>query len=296
VTAHIAAQRTEHKVPVATSCRALGVPESWFYRHHNAEPTPAAKRRAELDVAVAEVFAAHDGEYGSPRIHAELIERSEWARLDVKSVAVSMSRQGLVAKAKRVRRSLTRPDKTAYKFPNLLNRQFNPAAANVAWVGDITEIKTWEGKLYLATVIDLYSRRLIGFAIAEHCRAPLVCDALKMAIAARGGKANIGGVIMHTDRGSQYTSDAFTGLCRRQGITQSMSRAGSCLDNAVAESFFATLKTEVVYRTVLATRAGARRRITTWIDRYNRIRRHSHCGLKAPITYEKLTTPAATAA
>ncbi len=203
MTAHIAAQRTEHKVPVATSCRALGVSESWFYRHHNAEPTPAAQRRAELDVAVAEVFAAHDGEYGSPRIHAELIERSEWARLDVKSVAVSMSRQGLVAKAKRVRRSLTRPDKTAYKFPNLLNRQFNPAAANVAWVGDITEIKTWEGKLYLATVIDLYSRRLIGFAIAEHCRAPLVCDALKMAIAARGGKANIGGVIMHTDRGSQ---------------------------------------------------------------------------------------------
>ena len=296
MTAHIAAQRTDHQVPVATSCRALGVSESWFYRHHNAEPTPAAQRRVELDAAVAEVFAAHDGEYGSPRIHAELIERPEWVRLDVKSVAASMRRQGLVAKAKRVRRSLTRPDKQAYKFPNLLNRQFNPAAPNVAWVGDITEIKTWQGKLYLATVIDLYSRRLIGFAIAEHCRAPLVCDALKMAIAARGGPDHIAGVIMHTDRGSQYTSDAFTSLCRRHGITQSMSRAGSCLDNAVAESFFATLKTEVVYRTVLATKAGARRRIITWIDRYNRIRRHSHCGLKAPVVYETLTTPAAHAA
>lgn len=296
MTAHIAAQRTDHQIPVATSCRALDVSPSWFYKHHDAEPTPAQQRRSRLDAAVAEVFALHDGEYGSPRVHAELIERLDWARLDVKSVAASMSRQGLVAKAKRVRRSLTRPDKTAFKFPNLLNRKFNPTAPNVAWVGDITEIKTWEGKLYLATVIDLYSRRLIGFAIADHCKAPLVCDALKMAIAARGGTKNIVGVIMHTDRGSQYTSDAFTALCRRHQITQSMSRAGSCLDNAVAESFFATLKTEVVYRTVLATKASARRRLVSWIDRYNRVRRHSHCGLQAPIDYETLTTPAASAA
>ncbi len=245
---------------------------------------------------MGEVFAANDGEYGSPRVHAELVERPEWARLNVKSVAVSMQRQGLVAKAKRVRRCLTRADKAAFKYPNLLNRQFNPARPNIAWAGDITEIKTWEGKLYLATVIDLYSRRLIGFAIADHCRAPLVCDALKMAIAARGGKERIVGVMFHSNRGSQYTADDFVKLCREQGITQSMSRAGSCLDNAVAESFFATLKTEVVYRTVLATRALARRRITTWIDRYNRTRRHSHCGLQAPIAYETLTTPAATAA
>lgn len=162
-----------------------------------------------------------------------------------------MRRQGLVAKAKRVRRSLTRPDKAAFKFANLLNRRFDPAAPNAAWVGDITEIVTWEGKLYLATVIDLYSRRLLGFAIADNCKTPLVCDALKMAIVTRGGKDRIAGVIMHTDRGSQYTSDAFTGLCRDQKISQSMSRAGSCLDNAVAESFFATLKTKVIYRTVL---------------------------------------------
>lgn len=296
MTAHIVTQRTKHKIPYATSCRALGVSESWFYKPLGAEPTVTAQRRAGLDAAVVEVFAAHDGEYGSPRVHAELIERPEWARLDVKSVARSMRRQGLVAKARRVRRSLTRPDKAAYKFPDRLNRQFNPPAPNVAWVGDITEIKTWEGKLYLATVIDLYSRRLIGFAIADHCRAPLVCDALKMAIAARGGKDKIAGVIMHTDRGSQYTSDAFTALCRSQKITQSMSRAGSCLDNAVAESFFATLKTEVIYRTVLATRSQARRRIITWIDRYNRVRRHSHCGLQAPITHETLPTPAAAAA
>lgn len=296
MTAHIAAQRADYKVPVATSCRALGVSVSWFYRHYHAEPTPTARRRANLDTAVAEVFAAHDGEYGSPRVHAELIDRVEWARLDVKSVAASMARQGLVAKAKRVRRSLTRPDKAAPKFDNRLGRDFNPPAVNMAWCGDITEISTWEGKLYLATVIDLYSRRLLGFAIAEHCKATLVCDALKMAVAARGGKHNIAGVTMHTDRGSQYTADAFTNLCRSQQITQSMSRAGSCLDNAVAESFFATIKTEVVYRTVLPSRALARRRITTWIDRYNRVRRHTHCGLKAPAVYETLTPPVAAAA
>lgn len=294
--AHIVAQRTEHKIPYAVSCRALEVSESWFYKHRKAEPAPAVQRRLELDAAVAEVFDAHDGEYGSPRVHAELIERLEWRRLNVKSVAESMRRQHLVAKAPRIRHCLTRPDKEAYKFENLLNRQFSPDAVNVAWVGDITEIKTWEGKLYLATVIDLYSRRLIGFAIADNCRAPLVCDALKMAIATRGGTANITGVIMHTDRGSQYTSHAFTKLCARQKITQSMSRAGSCLDNAVAESFFATLKTEVIYRTVLATRSQARRRVTTWIDRYNRIRRHCHYGLQPPITHETLSTPAATAA
>jgi len=295
VTAHIAAQRTDHQVPVATSCRALGVSPSWFYKHHHAAPTVTARRRAELDAAVAAVFAAHDGEYGSPRVHAELIERPEWARLNVKSVAASMRRQSLVAKARRVRRCLTRPDKAAPKFENLLKRDFDPPAPNVAWCGDITEIATWEGKLYLATVIDLYSRRLLGFAIATHCRAPLVWDALTMAIAARGGKSNIAGVIMHTDRGSQYTSTSFVELCRSQGVTQSMSRAGSCLDNAVAESFFATLKTEVVYRTVLATRDLARRRIVAWTDRYNRTRRHSHCGLQAPITYETLTTVAAAA-
>ena len=153
---------------------------------------------------------------------------------------------------------------------------------------------TWEGKLYLATVIDLWSRRLLGFAIGEHCRASLVCDALKMAIAVRGG--HVAGVMMHTDRGSQYTAHSFVELCRRHRIVQSMSRAGSCHDNAAAESWFATLKTELVYRIALPTKVFARRRVIAWIDRYNRTRRHSHCGLKSPLTYEKLHTPAAEAA
>ena len=292
--AAIVACRTELGIPYAVSCRALDMSQSWFYKHKDRPPTPTLARRAALDTAIEAVFRAQDGEYGSPRVHAELIEGDEFAALSVNTVAKRMHHKGLRAKKRPVRRSLTRPDPAAPKFANLLQRRFNPPAANVSWCGDITEIVTWEGKLYLATVIDLWSRRLIGFAIAEHCKASLVTDALRMAIAMRGGY--VAGVVMHTDRGSQYTSHAFVGLCAKHSITQSMSRAGSCHDNAAAESWFATLKTELVYRIALQTKAFARQRIITWIDRYNRDRRHSHCNLKSPITYEKLHTPAAEAA
>lgn len=287
MTAHIETQRTDDQIPIAVSCRALGLSESWFYKHRGRPPTPTRQRRDALDAAIVEVFGANDGEYGSPRVHAELIERAEWQALSVNTVAERMQSLGLVAKKTRRRRSLTRPDPHAPKFENLVKRRFNPSAPNRIWCGDITEIKTWEGKLYLATVIDLYSRRLIGFAIAEHCKASLVCDALKMAIATRSG--DVAGVIMHTDRGSQYTAHTFVELCREHRIVQSMSRSGSCLDNAAAESFFATLKTELVYRIVLATKASARQRLIRWLDRYNRTRRHSHCGWRAPIAYEKIT-------
>ena len=286
--------RTELKIPYAVSCRALDMSQSWFYKHKDRTPTATVARRAALDVAIEAVFGEQDGEYGSPRVHAELIEHPEFEALSVNTVAKRMRHKGLRAKKRPVRRSLTRPDPAAPKFANLLQRRFNPPAANVSWCGDITEIVTWEGKLYLATVIDLWSRRLIGFAIAEHCKASLVTDALRMAIAMRGGY--VAGVVMHTDRGSQYTSHAFVGLCAKHSITQSMSRAGSCHDNAAAESWFATLKTELVYRIALQTKAFARQRIITWIDRYNRDRRHSHCNLKSPITYEKLHTQAAKAA
>lgn len=169
--AEIVACRTELKIPYAVSCRALDVSESWFYKHRDRPPTEMVCRRRKLDVAIETVFADQDGEYGSPRVHAELIERPEFAQLSVNTVAKRMRCHGLRAKKRPLRRSLTRPDKHAPKFENLLQRQFNPPAANVAWCGDITEISTWEGKLYLATVIDLWSRRLIGFAIAEHCKA-----------------------------------------------------------------------------------------------------------------------------
>ena len=292
--AAIVSCRTELKIPYAVSCRALEVSQSWFFKHKDRPPTAMVLRRGALDNVIEEVFREQDGGYGSPRVHAELVERPEFSELSVNTVAKRMRHKGLRAKTKPVRRSLTRPDPAAPKFANLLQRRFNPPAANLSWCGDITEIVTWEGKLYLATVIDLWSRRLIGFAIAEHCKASLVADALRMAIATRGGY--VAGVVMHTDRGSQYTSRAFVDLCAKHSITQSMSRAGSCHDNAAAESWFATLKTELVYRIALQTKAFARRRIITWIDRYNRDRRHSHCNLKSPITYEKLHTQAADAA
>jgi len=294
VIAAIVACRTDLKIPCAVSCRALDVSESWFYKHKDRPPTATVARRAALDTAIEVVFREQDGEYGSPRVHAELVEHPAFEALSVNTVARRMRHKGLWAKKKPVRRSLTRPDAHAPKFANLLQRRFDPPAPNVSWCGDITEIVTWEGKLYLATVIDLWSRRVIGFAIAEHCKASLVTDALKMAIATRGG--HVVGVVMHTDRGSQYTSHAFVGLCTKHRITQSMSRAGSCHDNAPAESWFATLKTELVYRIALTTKAFARRRIITWIDRYNRDRRHSHCNLKSPLTYEKIHTQAADAA
>ena len=199
--AGIVACRTELKTPYAVSCRALGVSQSWFYKHKDRAPTATTARRAALDTAIEAVFRQQDGEYGSPRVHAELLEQPEFSELSVNTVAERMRHQGLRAKAKPVRRSLTRPDPAAPKFANLLQRRFNPPAPNVAWCGDITEIVTWEAKLYLATVIDLWSRRLIGFAIAENCKASLVTDALRMAIATRGG--DVAGVVMHTDRGSQ---------------------------------------------------------------------------------------------
>jgi putative transposase len=235
VIASIVACRTELRIPIAVACRALDVSESWFYKHRDRPPTASAVRRAELDTAIVEVFASEDGEYGSPRVHAELVERAQFAKLSVNTVAKRMRDKGLRAKVKPVRRSLTRPDVAAPKFENLLNRQFNPAGPNMAWCGDITEIVTWEGKLYLATVIDLWSRRLIGFAIAEHCKATLVCDALRMAIAQRGG--NVAGVMMHTDRGSQgelnRSSQHFTMMEVRGSATTAVGRQGASTGNAV---------------------------------------------------------------
>ena len=294
--AEIETCRTEHGIPVAVACRALDVSVSWFYKHRSGDVSPRQQRRDELDIVIEKVFTEQAGDYGSPRIHAELVDVHGYEHLSVNTVAERMRAKGLKAKKRRRGRSLTKPDPAAPKYPNLLKRNFKPAAMNVSWVGDITEIETWEGKLYLATVIDLWSRRLIGFALDDNCKAPLVCDALRMAIAARGGRDVIRGVIMHTDRGSQYTSGTFTKLCAQNNITQSMSRSGCCLDNAAAESFFASFKTELVYRSVLATKAIARREIVAWLDRYNRVRRHSHCALQAPMTYEKLNTPAALAA
>lgn len=285
VASHIASQRAEYGVPVAVSCRALGVSESWFYKWHGRPPTARAQRRAALDAAVREAFDKSGGTYGSPRVWADL--RDDGWRISVKTVAVSMRRQGLVARQKRRRKNLTRPDKGAVPFPDLLGRDFSADAPDTKWVGDMTEIPTLEGKLYLATVEDLFSRAVPGFAMSEHPDADLACAAIRAACAFRGG--NVTGVIFHTDRGSTYTAHDFTRLCRRLKIVQSMGRVGSCFDNAAAESFFSTLEWEVLSRNTFTTKTEARLAIATWIyDTYNRRRRHSSAGMLPPITYEQM--------
>jgi putative transposase len=285
--AFIAGQKTSYHVPYAVSCRALGVSESWFHKWHDRPLTPAERRRGQVDAAVKAAFEASKGTYGSPRIHAEL--RAAGWRVSEKTVAQSMARQHLAGRARKRRKGLTRPDKRKRPFGDLVNRDFTAPAPDVKWCGDITEIPTDEGKLYLATALDLFSRRLVGYATSAHPDAVLAGQAIKMAVAARGG--NVAGVIFHTDRGSTYTADDFTGLCAKLKITQSMGRVGSCFDNAAAESFFSTLEWEVLSRHHFSTRAEAREVITRWVcDFYNKARLHSSCGMKSPIDYENSAT------
>ncbi len=285
--AFIADQRTSHQVPHAVACRALAVSESWFYKwqHRQHRPTPTERRRAELDAAVAEAFEQSQGLHGSPRILIDL-RAAGWTASE-KSVAKSMARQGLVARPKKRRKNLTRPDKRAVPFPDLVKRDFTAPAPNVTWVGDMTEIPTDEGKFYLSTAIDLFSRRLLGYATGCHPDAELAGETIKMAVTTRGGKERVTGVIFHSDRGSTYTAHTFTTLCDKLGIRQSMGRTGSCFDNAAAESFFSTLEHEVLSRHHFKTRDEAQQTIVKWVvDFYNRRRHHSSCGMQSPIDYE----------
>ncbi|MEO7572375.1 MAG: IS3 family transposase [Acidimicrobiales bacterium] len=191
-----------------------------------------------------------------------------------------------MARLTRRRRGLTRPDKAAKPLPDLVRRNFTAPAVNVVWCGDLTEIPTAEGKLYLATVEDLGSRRLPGFALSEHHDAAVAVAAIRMAAAVRGG--NVRGVVFHSDKGSEYTAGDFAEVCARLGITQSMGRVGSALDNAAAESFNSTLEWELLSRRSFATKDQARQEVATWIDRYNTTRRHSTCEMRSPIQFEAI--------
>ncbi len=213
-----------------------------------------------------------------------------------------MRRQGLVARRIRRRNGLTRQDKTAPKFPDLLRRDFTAQRPNAKWVGDITEIPTGlDGrgpKLYLATVIDLYSRRLLGAATSLHPDAELAGAAITMALAVRGGRDAVNGknedqrVIFHTDRGSTYTANTFTTLCRQLGILQSMGRVGSCFDNAAAEAFFSSLEWEILPRHTFTDTRQAQAVVLDWCyGFYNHHRRHSTIGMMSPINYENTAAP-----
>jgi len=198
-----------------------------------------------------------------------------------------MARQGLQGRfPKRRRRCLTRPDKAAEPIPDLVKRDFSTGPVDRRWCGDLTEIPTDEGKLYLATVLDLGSRRLPGFAMSEHHDSALARAALCMAAAVRGG--DVTGVIFHTDKGGEYIGDLFARACGSLGVSQSMGRVGSALDNAAAESFNSTLEHELLSRKQFETKDQARREVARFIDAYNHRRRHSSCDMLSPVAYEQL--------
>jgi putative transposase len=284
----IASQRTEHRVPHAKCCRWLGVSESWFYKWRDRPPTARQARRATLDEAVKASFddsGGNPGTYGSPRVFEDVVEAG-W-RVSVNTVAASMARQGLQGRPpKRKRRCLTRPDRRDDPIPDLVRRDFSTGPVNQRWCGDLTEIPTDEGKLYLATVLDLGSRRLAGFDIGEHHDSPLARSALCMAAAVRGG--DVTGVVFHTDKGGEYVGDLFARACRKLKVNQSMGRVGSALDNAAAESFNSTLEHELLSRKHFATKDQARQEVARFIDTYNHRRRHSSCEMLPPVAYEAL--------
>lgn len=301
----IADQRTTHRVPHTLVCALLGVSLAWFYKWIARASGPAAssglhtdrdRRRDTIDRAVRVAFGTARGLHGSPRLVHDL--REDGWTVSEKTVADSMRRQGLVARRIRRRNGLTRQDKTKAPFPDLLRRDFTAERPNARWVGDITEVPTASGKLYLATVIDLYSRRLLGAATSLHPDADLACAAINMAVATRGGRAAIWReeeserVIFHTDRGSTYTADSFTRLCRQLGIRQSMGRVGSCFDNSAAEALFSSLEWEVLSRHDFADTRHAQAVVLDWCyGFYNHQRRHSSANMMSPIDYENTAAP-----
>jgi putative transposase len=278
----IAAQRAGHGIPHATACRALGVSRSWFYKHQGGTLPPRAARRERLKAEVRRLFAAHGGKRGSPVITADL-QDAGW-KVSKNTVAAVMAEMGLAARPARKRRATTRPGRGRWRAPDLVKRVFPAAKINVKWYGDGTEIPTDEGVLYLDSVLDAASRRILGFALGEHHDTELAYGALAMAVAVRGG--SVPGVIFHTDQGSEYTAGAFRAACARLGIRQSMGRPGSALDNAVIESWHSTVEFELRRVEHFTTRAAARARVAAWIEDYNHNRRHSACGMMPPVAWE----------
>jgi putative transposase len=283
VAAFIGSQRDDHRIPATVACTALGVSRSWYYKWRGGTLPPSAERRRRLAGEIRRLFELHGGKYGSPRITDDLREGG-W-RVSENTVAALMREQGLAARQKKKRKSTTRPGKGRWRAPDLVKRDFPAQKINQKWFGDGTEIGTDEGKLHLASVLDMGSRRVLGFALSEHHNAELAYGALAMAVAVRGGQ--VPGVILHTDQGSEYTAGAFRAACGRLSITQSMGRPGSALDNAVIESWHSTLEFELRRLEHFATKASARAGVAAWIEDYNTTRKHSALGMRSPLAYEQ---------
>ncbi len=271
--------------PVSRACETMRISTSAFYawrargRHG---PTPREQRDEQVLAEIRQIHDEHP-DYGSPRVTAELARRG--TPCNHKKVEAMMRNHRIVARRhRRRRRGLTTPDPTAPALPDLVGRLFDPDDVNHTWAGDVTYVPTDEGWLYLASVLDLGSRRLIGYAMSATADTDHVIDAVAMAVATRG-RAAMDGTIFHSDRGSTYTSARYRATCADLGLRQSTGRTGSCLDNAVAESFFASLKQELGRRR-FTSRADARQAIFVWINYYNHRRLHSACDYRPPVEYE----------
>jgi len=270
---------------VIEMCRVLEVSRSGFYDWQSRPASQRALTDAQLALEIEAIWECSDRTYGAPRVHRWLTKQG--FQVGRKRVARIMREHGWEGESGRRKIRTTIVDRGASAAEDHLRRDFNPTAPDVAWCGDITYLRTGEGWLFLATVIDLFSRRVIGWSVAAHMRTELVADALAMAVATRGG--HVDGVVFHSDRGSQYTSAAFGELCQQLGVVQSMGATGVCWDNAAAESWFGTMKRELANRRRWATRADARRDLIRWIEGWFNTRRlHSTIGYNTPVEFENL--------
>jgi transposase InsO family protein len=275
---------------VTRACALLKVSRAAYYTQRNAGPSQRTQDDASLTEHIVQIHDESAGTYGAPRIHADLAARGH--RHSRKRVARLMRQAGLAGRTPKRWRTTTVADPAAPARPDLITRGFSchPAETNTRWCGDITYIPTWEGWLYLATVIDLASRRVVGWATADHLRTDLVDAALRNALTQRRPAV---GVIFHSDRGCQYTSAQFARTATDAGVRLSVGRKGQCWDNAVAESFFATIKTELLNRQPWPTKTAAHQAIFSYIEGwYNTRRRHSSLGYLSPAAYEATTHPA----
>jgi transposase InsO family protein len=271
------------KLPVTRLCDALEVSPSGYYAWAQRPPSQRAVADAKLVPVIRACHAQSRGTYGSPRVHQDL--QALGHRVSRKRVARLMRREGVSARPPKRYRATTQSKHPLPVAPNVVARNFQSDGPNRVWVTDMTYVWTWEGWLFLAAIVDVFSRRIVGWAVADHLRTKLALEALGMALGIRHPDQ---GLVHHSDRGCQYASEAYRSELAARGIVCSMSRVGDCWDNAVAESFFATLKTELIHRRPWPTKSEARAAIHDYIGAfYNPNRRHSSLGYLSPMDYER---------